>query len=71
MRATVRVILAVMVAPQPKLVYPIPFDLAIDRHGNLYVADTGNRRIRRVDAKTQKITTVLVKSVSTKEDPAP
>jgi len=44
-----------------------PFDLAIDRHGNLYVADTGNRRIRRVDAKTQKITTVLIKPFSMKE----
>jgi sugar lactone lactonase YvrE len=34
-----------------------PQGLAIDPAGNLYVADTGNQRIRRVDANTQIITT--------------
>jgi streptogramin lyase len=35
-----------------------PFDVAFDRAGNLYLSDTFNHRIRRVDAKTGVITTV-------------
>ena len=35
-----------------------PIDLAIDLSGNLFVADTINHRIRRVDAETGVITTV-------------
>jgi streptogramin lyase len=35
-----------------------PFDVAIDRAGNLFIADTNNNRIRRVDAQTGIITTV-------------
>ncbi len=35
-----------------------PYGLAIDRLGNLYIADTYNNRIRRVDAVTGIITTV-------------
>lgn len=35
-----------------------PTSLALDSGGNLYIADTGNNRIRRVDAGTQVITTV-------------
>jgi streptogramin lyase len=35
-----------------------PFDVALDRHGNLFFSDTFNHRIRRVDAKTRTITTV-------------
>ncbi|WP_165251326.1 NHL domain-containing protein [Paludisphaera soli] len=35
-----------------------PFDVAYDRAGNLYLSDTGNHRIRRVDAATNVITTV-------------
>lgn len=35
-----------------------PFDLAFDGSGNLYLSDTFNQRIRRVDAKTDVITTV-------------
>ena len=41
-----------------------PFDLAVDARGNLYIADTGNKKVRRVDAKTKKIETVLIKSSS-------
>jgi len=33
-------------------------DVALDAEGNLFIADTGNSRIRRVDAATQIITTV-------------
>lgn len=35
-----------------------PTSLALDRSGNLFFADTGNNRIRRVDANTGVITTV-------------
>ena len=35
-----------------------PNDVAIDRAGNLYIADTNNNRIRRVDKGTGNITTV-------------
>lgn len=34
-----------------------PWDFARDRDGNIFVADTNNNRIRRVDAKTNVITT--------------
>ena len=35
-----------------------PTSIALDSAGNLFIADTGNSRIRRVDAKTHIITTV-------------
>ena len=35
-----------------------PAGLVIDASGNLYIADTGNHRVRRVDATTQIISTV-------------
>ncbi len=35
-----------------------PQGAALDRQGNLYIADTGNHRIRRVDAATDNIDTV-------------
>ncbi len=35
-----------------------PFDLAFDAAGNLYFSDTGNHRIRRIDAKSGTIRTV-------------
>jgi len=35
-----------------------PFDLAFDPDGNLIFSDTYNHRIRRIDARTQEITTV-------------
>src|SRR5207249_12113822 len=35
-----------------------PQGLAVDTGGNLWIADTGNRRVRRVDARTGIINTV-------------
>jgi sugar lactone lactonase YvrE len=35
-----------------------PYGVAVDASGNLFIADTGNARVRRVDAKTGIITTV-------------
>ena len=35
-----------------------PFGVAVDGSGNLYIADTGNDRIRKVDASTGNISTV-------------
>ncbi len=34
-----------------------PIDVAVDGSGNLYIADTGNHRIRKVDASTGNIST--------------
>lgn len=36
-----------------------PVRVAVDAGGNLYIADMNNHRIRRVDARTQTITTVV------------
>ena len=35
-----------------------PYGVALDQAGNLFIADSGNSRIRRVDARTGIITTV-------------
>src|SRR5436305_1119575 len=35
-----------------------PFDVALDRDGNLFFADTMNHCVRRVDTRTNVITTV-------------
>lgn len=36
----------------------LPFDIALDQSGNLYIADGSNNRIRKVQKTTQMITTV-------------
>ena len=44
--------------PAPEAQLNGPFDVAFDAGGNLFLSDTFNHRIRRVDAKTGIITTV-------------
>jgi DNA-binding beta-propeller fold protein YncE len=36
----------------------MPFDVALDAHGNIYFSDTFNHRVRRIDQKSGTITTV-------------
>ena len=44
--------------PAAKAKLDQPFDVAFDRAGSLYFSDTGNHRVRKVDAKSGVITTV-------------
>jgi len=44
--------------PASSATLSIPAGLAMDSAGNLYIADAGNNRVRRVDASTGIITTV-------------
>lgn len=44
--------------PAEKALLNNPFDVAFDRQGNLFLSDTFNQRIRRVDARTGIITTI-------------
>jgi sugar lactone lactonase YvrE len=45
--------------------FDLPSSLAMDRKGNLFVADYFNHRIRRIDADTQVVTTVAGNGVAT------
>ncbi len=36
-----------------------PMGIAVDRFGNIYISDTANHRVRRVDARTGEIETVV------------
>ena len=44
--------------PATKAQFSSPHSIALDDGGNLYIADIGNHRIRRVDAKTGNIETI-------------
>ena len=44
--------------PAHKASLSMPYSIALDGEGNLYVVDTGNFRVRRIDASTGVITTV-------------
>jgi sugar lactone lactonase YvrE len=42
----------------------LPYDVAVDGASNLYIADTGNHRVRVVDGATLKISTIVGTGVS-------
>ncbi len=44
--------------PAAKASFAAPHNLVADGEGNLFIADTGHHRVRRVDAKTGTVTTV-------------
>ena len=44
--------------PAHKASLSMPYSIALDRDGSLYVVDTGNYRVRKIDATTGIITTV-------------
>lgn len=43
----------------------LPFDVAVDGAGDIFIADTADNRIRKVDAKTHVITTVAFNGQAT------
>jgi len=45
--------------PAASAVLSNPLGVAVDKSGNVYIADTGNNRIRKIDAVTGIITTVV------------
>lgn len=44
--------------PAREAAFNLPHELRFDRQGHLFIADTGNNAIRRIDAKTGVITTI-------------
>ncbi len=52
-------------APASAASLALPHGLTIDATGNLYIADTANHRIRRIDATTGTITTVAGEGTQT------
>jgi len=44
--------------PARKARFRYPHSLAVDKHDNIYIADLGNHRVRRINAKSQLIETV-------------
>ena len=45
--------------------FDTPMDVKLDSRGNIYIADTGNHRIRRIDAASGTITTVAAGTLNT------
>jgi streptogramin lyase len=45
--------------PATKAQFSSPHSIALDADGNLFIADIGNHRIRKVDAKTGVVTTIV------------
>ncbi len=43
----------------------LPIAVSVDKEGNVYISDTGNLRVRRIDARTGVITTVAGNGEST------
>jgi len=50
--------------PAARAILSVPYGVAADSHGNVFIADSGNARIRRVDGVTGIITTVAGNYVS-------
>ena len=50
--------------PAASAILSVPYSVAVDSHGNVFIADSGNARIRRVDGVTGIITTVAGNYVS-------
>ncbi len=44
--------------PAANALLNMPFDIALDSQGNIYVSDTFNHRVRRIEQKSRTITTV-------------
>lgn len=44
--------------PATKAQFKQPHSIALDKHDNIYVADIGNHRIRKIDAKTGIVTSI-------------
>ena len=44
--------------PATKATLSMPYSISLDRDGNLYVVDTGNYRVRRIDASSGIIATI-------------
>ena len=44
--------------PATKAQFKQPHSIALDKHDNIYIADIGNHRIRKIDAKTGTVTSI-------------
>jgi sugar lactone lactonase YvrE len=51
--------------------FSFPAGIAIDRSGNVFISDTGNSRIRKIDAATGTVTTIAGRSAGFSGDGGP